>query len=91
MNTFGYSNPEVDRLLEQVWSETSYTARNKLYHRIEAIVLEDAPIIATDYGRLRYLLRPNVRGFEVTPLGTPYIKLKDVWFAEEGGASEVEL
>jgi ABC-type oligopeptide transport system substrate-binding subunit len=91
MNTFGYSNPEVDRLLEQVWSETSYTARNKLYHRIEAIVLEDAPIIATDYGRLRYLLRPNVRGFEVTPLGAPYIKLKDVWFAEEGGASEVEL
>jgi peptide/nickel transport system substrate-binding protein/oligopeptide transport system substrate-binding protein len=91
MNTFGYSNPEVDRLLDQVWSETSYTARNKLYHRIEAIIIEEAPIIATDYGRLRYLLRPNVRGFEVTPLGAPYIKLKDVWFAEEGVASEVEL
>jgi peptide/nickel transport system substrate-binding protein/oligopeptide transport system substrate-binding protein len=83
-NTFGYSNPEVDRLLDQVWSETSYTARNKLYHRIEAKILEDAPIIPTDYGRLRYLLRGNVRGFYVTPLGAPYIQLKDVWFQEEG-------
>jgi ABC-type oligopeptide transport system substrate-binding subunit len=91
MNAFGYANPEVDRLLDQVWSETSYSARNELYHRIEGIVLQDAPIIPTDYGRLRFLLRPNVRGFVVTPLGAPYIKLKDVWFAEEGEAAEVEL
>ncbi|HEY7818702.1 MAG TPA: ABC transporter substrate-binding protein, partial [Vicinamibacteria bacterium] len=90
-NTFGYSNPEVDRLLDQVWTETSYTARNKLYHRIEAKILEDAPIIPTDYGRLRYLLRGNVRGFYLTPLGAPYIQLKDVWFQEEGASTEVAL
>ena len=91
MNTFRYSNPEVDRLLDQVWSETSYTTRNKLYHRIEAIILEDAPIIPTDYGRLRYLLRGNVRGFYLTPLGVPYIRMKDVWFQEEGASTEVAL
>jgi peptide/nickel transport system substrate-binding protein/oligopeptide transport system substrate-binding protein len=91
MNQFGYENPEVDRLLDQVWSETSYTTRNKLYHRIEAQILEDAPIIPTDYGRLRYLLRPNVRGFKLSPLGAPYIKMKNIWLAEEGPASEVEL
>jgi peptide/nickel transport system substrate-binding protein/oligopeptide transport system substrate-binding protein len=91
MNTFGYSNPEVDRLLEQVWSETSYTARNKLYHQIEAIILEDAPIIPTDYGRLRYLLRGSVRGFYLTPLGVPYIQMKDIWFQEEGASTEVDL
>jgi peptide/nickel transport system substrate-binding protein/oligopeptide transport system substrate-binding protein len=90
MNTFGYSSPEVDRLLDQVWSETSYSARNKLYHYIEELILQDAPIIPTDYGRLRYLVRPNVRGFYLTPLGAPYIKLKDVWLAEEG-RSEVPL
>jgi peptide/nickel transport system substrate-binding protein/oligopeptide transport system substrate-binding protein len=82
-NIFGYSNPEVDRLLDRVWSETSYTARNKLYHRIEEIVLEDAPVIPTDYGRLRYLLRGNVRGFNLSPLGTSYIQMKDVWLQEE--------
>ncbi|HSF16577.1 MAG TPA: ABC transporter substrate-binding protein [Vicinamibacteria bacterium] len=90
-NVYGYNNPEVDRLLDQVWSETSYTERNKLYHRIEELVLQDAPIIPTDYGRLRYLLRPNVKGFTLTPLGAPYIKMKDVWFAQEGPATEVEL
>ncbi len=91
MNTFGYSNPEVDRLLDQVWSETSYTARNKLYHRIEEMVLEDAPIIPTDYGRLRYLLRGNVRGFYLTPLGVPYIQMKEIWLQEEGASTGVEL
>jgi oligopeptide transport system substrate-binding protein len=91
MNTFGYRNPEVDRLLDQVWSETSYSARNELYHHIESLILKDAPIIPTDYGRLRYLLRPSVRGFTMTPLGAPYLKMKDIWFAEEEAGSEVEL
>jgi peptide/nickel transport system substrate-binding protein/oligopeptide transport system substrate-binding protein len=91
MNTFGYSNPEVDRLLDQVWEETSYTARNKLYHQIERMVLQDAPIIPTDYGRLRFLLRGSVRGFYLTPLGASYIQLKDVWFQEEGESRGVEL
>lgn len=91
MNKFGYSSPEVDRLLDQVWSETSYTTRNKLYHKIEEIILEDAPIIPTDYGRLRFLLRGNVRGFYLTPLGVPYIQMKDVWFQEEGASTGVEL
>ncbi|HJS72654.1 MAG TPA: hypothetical protein VJ921_00095, partial [Vicinamibacteria bacterium] len=91
LNTFGYKNPVVDRLLDQVWSETSYSTRNKLYHKIESMVLEDAPIIPTDYGRLRYLLRRNVRGFYLTPLGAPYIQMKDIWFQEEGAATGVEL
>ncbi len=91
MNAFGYWNPEVDRLLDQVWTETSYSARNELYHHIETLILKDAPIIPTDYGRLRYLLRPSVRGFTMTPLGDPYLKMKDIWLAEEEAGSEVEL
>ena len=91
MNTFGYKNRQVDKLLDQVWSETSYTKRNELYHKIEELILLDSPIIPTDYGRLRYLLRPNVRGFKLTPLGAPYIQMKDIWLAKEGRDTEVEL
>jgi len=91
MNEFGYKNEDVDRLLAQVWSETSYSKRNTLYHRIEELVLADAPIIPTDYGRLRFLLRPNVRGFKLTPLGAPYVQMKHIWLAHEGPATEVEL
>jgi len=90
MNTFGYKNRQVDKLLDQVWSETSYTKRNELYHKIEEIVLLDSPIIPTDYGRLRYLLRPNVRGFKLTPLGAAYIQMKNIWLAKEGRETEVE-
>ena len=91
LNVFGYSNSKVDQLLDQVWSETSYTKRNELYHHIEEIVLRDSPIVPTDYGRLRYLLRPDVRGFTLTPLGAPYIQMKNVWLAREGPANQVEL
>jgi oligopeptide transport system substrate-binding protein len=91
LNEFGYSNPKVDELLDQVWSETGYSKRNMLYHRIEEIILRDSPIIPTDYGQLRYLLRPNVRGFTLTPLGSPYIQMKNIWLTQEGPANEVEL
>ena len=91
MNKFRYANREVDELLDKVWSETSYSKRNELYHHIEEIILLDSPIIPTDYGRLRYLLRPNVRGFRLTPLGAAYIRMKDIWLAQEGPGPEVEL
>ena len=91
LNEFGYSNSKVDQLLEQVWSETSYSKRNELYHHIEEIILRDSPIVPIDYGRLRYLLRPNVRGFTLTPLGAPYLQMKNIWLALEGPAYQVKL
>ena len=91
LNDFGYSNSEVDQLLDQVWSETSYSKRNELYHHIEEIILRDSPIIPIDYGRLRFLLRPNVRGFTLTPLGAPYLQMKNIWLALEGPAYQVKL
>ena len=91
VNEFRYSNANVDRLLDQVWSETSYSKRNELYHQIEEIILQDSPIIPVDYHRQRFLLAPNVRGFTLTPLGAPYIQFKKVWLTEEDAATEVEL
>ena len=91
LNDFGYSNSEVDQLLDQVWSETSHSKRNELYHHIEEIILRDSPIVPIDYGRLRFLLRPNVRGFTLTPLGAPYLQMKNIWLALEGPAYQVTL
>ena len=91
MNQNGYSNVLVDDLLDQVVSETSYTKRTKTYREVERLVLLDSPIIPTDYGRLRYLVRPNVRGFRLIPLGTGYINLRHVWLIEDESESEVEL
>ena len=84
-NLSGYNNPEVDRLLDQAWTETSYSARNKLYHKIETIVLQDAPVIPLYYGKTQYLVRPNVRGLRISPMGLPYLKLNRVWLSEDEG------
>ena len=79
VNRWGYNNPEVDRLLDLAWSETSYKERNNLYRRIEKMILHDSPIIPLDYGRSRFLVRPNVRGFSLSPMGYTYIKMNKIW------------
>ena len=79
VNRSGYNNPEVDSLLDLAWSETSYKERNDLYRRIEKMILHDSPIIPLDYGRSRFLVRPNVRGFSLSPMGYTYIKMNKIW------------
>jgi peptide/nickel transport system substrate-binding protein/oligopeptide transport system substrate-binding protein len=91
LNFAGYSNPEVDRLLDQAWAETSYSARNKLYHKIETIVLQDSPVIPLYYGKSRFLVRPNVRGLRISPMGLPYLKLNRVWLSEDEGEPTVDF
>ncbi|MFQ5790078.1 MAG: ABC transporter substrate-binding protein [Acidobacteriota bacterium] len=79
INSTGYQNPKVDRLLDRALSVTSYSARNKLYRKIEKLILADSPIIPLDYDRIRFMLRPNVRGFSLSSMGDPYIKMNKVW------------
>ncbi len=81
VNYSGYNNPDVDRLLEQAWSESSYLTRNRMYHRIEKLVFHDSPVIPLDYGRLLFHVRPNVRGFSLSPMGDSYIKMNKIWLA----------
>jgi peptide/nickel transport system substrate-binding protein/oligopeptide transport system substrate-binding protein len=83
-NLSGLSNPEVDRLLDQAWTETSYSVRNKLYRKIEAIVLnKEAPIIPLYYDHVRFLIKERVRGFSISPMGPNYVRLNRVWWSEE--------
>ncbi len=79
MNRSGYRNAEVDRLLDLAWSETSYKERNDIYRRIEKMILHDSPIIPLDYDRSRFLVRPNVKGFTLSPMGYSYIKMNKIW------------
>lgn len=91
VNLSRYHNPEVDRLLDQVWSETSYSLRNKLYHKIENLVLRDAPVIPLYYDSLRYLIRSKVRGLSISPMGPAYIQLNRVWLSDEETTAPADL
>jgi peptide/nickel transport system substrate-binding protein len=44
-NWSGYSNPHLDRLLDEARQAPTMTAAKVLYHRAETIVLDDRPVI----------------------------------------------
>ena len=81
-NHTNYSNPDVDRLLEQARTETDETARYQTYHKAEQQILDDAPWVPLWYSGERYLLlKPNVKDYYLTPLIIP--RLRYVYLTDE--------
>ena len=80
-NNMGYSNPELDRLLEQARTELDQEKRFNLYHRAEEIIVRDAPWIPLWHGDEDYVLvKPNVHDYYLLPLVVP--KLRFVYMTE---------
>ena len=80
-NHINYSNPQVDTLLEQARVEPDQATRFQLYNRIEEMILADAPWVPTwNRGEGYALIKPNVKGYLLTPLVLP--KLRYVYFSE---------
>ncbi len=78
-NVFGYTNPEMDRLLLEAEVESSWTKRIKLFHQIEEILFEDVPSLPLFSHQNRVAMQPWVRGVEVPPLGFYYLDVKKIW------------
>jgi ABC-type transport system substrate-binding protein len=71
-NQTNYSNPEVDRLLEQARVEGDQTSRFQLYNRIEQMILDDAPWVPLwNSGETYALIKPDVRGYHLTAMTIP--------------------
>lgn len=78
-NYMRYKNPEVDRLLEAMRSESDYLTRMQTYRHIEALILADAPTVNLVYYTFGYLFQPYVRGIELNALGERHIPMKKIW------------
>ena len=79
-NHTGYSNPEVDEMLERARVGTE-EARFALYHQIERMILKDAPWIPLwNSGEQFVLVKPNVRNYYLSPLIIP--RLRYVYLSE---------
>jgi len=74
-----YSNPTVDRLLEQARSEGDYLKRIESYRQIEALIMADAPVVNLMYSTSEMLFQSYVQGMELNPLGERYIPMKKIW------------
>lgn len=66
-NNRGYSNPELDKLLEGARREMDVAKRGALYKKAEAIVADDVPVISCFSNNAHNLWAPRVSGFVPLP------------------------
>ncbi len=65
----GYSNPEVDKLLEKASSISDQKERAKIYEKVQEILAKEVPYIPFVQGKLYVVTRPNVTGIYLGPVG----------------------
>ncbi len=67
-NVGGYSNPDLDRLLEAARVEPDVTKRIGMYQQAERIIVNDAPALFTVHYLSYTLVKPYIKGFVPTPI-----------------------
>jgi oligopeptide transport system substrate-binding protein len=72
-NASGYSNPEVDALLDQANEAVDPTKRLELYSQVEKILLEEAANVPVDYTVYNVLVQPRLLGFQPHPQYGVYV------------------
>jgi oligopeptide transport system substrate-binding protein len=70
-NNGGYSNPQLDALLESARIEQDVTKRIGMYQQAEQLIVDDAPALFTSYSISYQLVKPYVKGYVFTPIDIP--------------------
>jgi oligopeptide transport system substrate-binding protein len=70
-NQGGYSNPEVDALLDQARGAQDPKERLALYQQAEQMILDDAAWIPLYFSVENWLVKPYVQNFWIPPLHVP--------------------
>jgi oligopeptide transport system substrate-binding protein len=63
-----WSNPEYDRLLRAAMAAKTQTERYSIYQKLDAILVDECPILPIYYYTRVYALNPKVKGWWPTPL-----------------------
>ncbi len=79
-NSTGYSNPTVDKLLDQANSTYDRNARKKLYAQIDQQVLDDAPYVWVFYPSEDAPMRTAVQNYAWIPDSVP--RYRSVWLTK---------
>jgi len=70
-NNGGYSNPELDTLLEAARIEQDVTRRIAMYQQAEQMLVDDAAALFTTHSLSYQLAKPYVKGYVFTPIDIP--------------------
>ena len=65
--SFGYGNPRVDELLAKGRAELDREKRKQIYRRVQALALEDAPLVGLTWRSQGYAMQRGVKGFKNLP------------------------
>lgn len=74
-----YKNPDVDRLFAEGAATTDVEKRKAAYWKVQEILAQDMPTLPLiDYMNVDFY-RPEVKGYDTTPLGFPYFRIVNTW------------
>jgi len=71
-----YSNPQVDKLIEDARAEIDPVRRAELYKQFQQLVVDDAPDIFGVLELRKFAMRDNVQGYEFSPVAANTL---EVW------------
>jgi len=71
VNISEYSNSSLDALLDQAAIEQSRNDRLAMYQQAEQLVVDDAPCLPLFHGTNYILVKPYVKGYELSAQGIP--------------------
>jgi len=69
-----YNNRQLDELYEKCLTETDDSLRIRLYKRMDAIIIEDAPVVPLWYDEVVNFVQPYVSGFKPNALNVPDLR-----------------
>ncbi|MDD2716898.1 MAG: peptide-binding protein [Candidatus Wallbacteria bacterium] len=81
-NFTSYSNPEVDKLLEEGRTTFDLEKRKQIYHKFHAIIATEQPYIFLFVADNIYALDKRIHGITVAPAGITYNLEK--WYVPKG-------
>jgi oligopeptide transport system substrate-binding protein len=73
-NTGGYSNPDVDSLLDKAGIEQDQSARFLMYQQAEQQIVNEAACLPLFFGKSYILIKPYVNNYKLDIQGIPTLK-----------------
>ncbi len=74
LNDVGYSNPQVDKLLDQARTEADSSQRLQLYQQAEDLIIKDAAWIPLYFPEDHYVVASRVQGWFQPPMVIPRLR-----------------
>jgi peptide/nickel transport system substrate-binding protein len=80
-NAFQYSNPQVDKLLQEGRAANSQAQRQQIYDQVQRIIVNDGGPMLYLFATYEYMaMAPNVQGYVHIP-GAPMWSLQDAYYS----------